>query len=445
MNAVLRHLRRAGLAHAGAGPDDALLLDRFVAARDGEAFAALLHRHGPMVLAVCRRVLGDAHDAEDAFQATFLVLARKAPALHACRSLGGWLHGVAYRTALKARGTLMRRRARERTAGRRAADVAPDEPPHELLRLLDQELARLPEHYRVPVVLCELEGRSRKDAAAQLRIPEGTLSSRLAYARKLLAARLTRRGAGWTTAAVAAVLGAGTAPAGVPANLLGATARAALACTGTGAVQAGAVSARVGTLTDEVIKAMFLSKLKAFGLVTFFLVVGVGLTALGYRPAGAQSERPREPARSRQTADALEELRLEVAALRKGLEVMRDRVRTLEVEVQTLHTTRPMSGGLGGGGLGGGLSGVGGLGGFSGGATLQGTSAALGGTPTSTTFPPAQAFRPKQPVDPLERAEAALRRLRANPGDTQAADQLERALKELKTHATPPKGKDPAK
>jgi RNA polymerase sigma factor (sigma-70 family) len=139
---------------------DAHLLQAFLERRDEAAFEGLLRRHGPMVLGVCRRVLGNLHDAEDAFQATFLVLVRKAASVQPREMVGPWLYGVTLRTALKARAMNAKRRAKERRAGE--LPVPADGPPEELLARLDEELGRLPERYRVPVVLCELAGRSRK-------------------------------------------------------------------------------------------------------------------------------------------------------------------------------------------------------------------------------------------------------------------------------------------
>src|SRR5579872_239835 len=179
METVIRHLRMAALHGRGEGPTDGQLLGAFVARRDGAAFEALLRRHGPMVLSVCRRVLGDSHDAEDAFQATFLVLVRKAAGLRSRELVGNWLYGVAHRTALKARTAAARRRARERQVEEMPhPEVGPDEAWSDLQPLLDRELERLPDKYRVPLVLCELEGRGRKEVARLLRLPEGTLSSR---------------------------------------------------------------------------------------------------------------------------------------------------------------------------------------------------------------------------------------------------------------------------
>ena len=179
---IIRHLRRAALRQAGAGPDDAQLMERFLADRDESAFEALVRRHGSMVFGVCRRVLGRRHDAEDAFQATFLVLACKAAGVRNRAALASWLYGVAYRTAGKARAQAARRRIKER----KAAVVEAREDNHErhdLARLLDYEVKRLSDKYRTAVILCDLEGVSRKEAARRLGLPEGTVSSRLAAAR----------------------------------------------------------------------------------------------------------------------------------------------------------------------------------------------------------------------------------------------------------------------
>src|SRR5262249_55480886 len=171
------------------------LLARFVAGGDEAAFAALVDRHGQMVLGVCRRLLGDWHDAEEAFQATFLVLAKKAATLARPDSLGNWLHGVAYRTAVKAKARAARRRAYERQAAAMSAtdDSPPEQGRRDLREMLDQELSRLPPKYRAPLVLCYLEGKTNVEAARELGCPSGSLSWRLARGRDLLRARLSAR------------------------------------------------------------------------------------------------------------------------------------------------------------------------------------------------------------------------------------------------------------
>jgi RNA polymerase sigma factor (sigma-70 family) len=173
---------------------DSDLLGRYLAARDGAAFEALVVRHGPMVLSVCRNVLGDRHDAEDAFQATFLVLARHADAIRNREAVGAWLHGVACRVAARARLDAARRRAHERQVADMATSGPYDELAWQELRAaLHEEVRRLPEKYRVPVVLCYLEGQSHEEAARHLRWPIGTVKGRLARARDLLQERLGRR------------------------------------------------------------------------------------------------------------------------------------------------------------------------------------------------------------------------------------------------------------
>src|SRR5262245_14764124 len=185
-NSVLPHLRRVVLLRDGGGMTEGQLLDCFLASRDEAAFEALVRRLGPMVLGVCRRILGDPHDVEDAFQATFLVAVRKAASVRPRELFGNWLYGVAYRTALVARARIIRRRAREKQFEDlpHPPQVEPESSWQELRPFLDQEVSRLPDKYRLPVVLCDLEGRSRQEVARQLRLPEGTVSSRLAAARK---------------------------------------------------------------------------------------------------------------------------------------------------------------------------------------------------------------------------------------------------------------------
>jgi RNA polymerase sigma factor (sigma-70 family) len=198
-----------------------------------------------MVLGVCRRVLGDAGDAEDAFQATFLVLVRKAASVVPRSRVGSWLHGVAHRTALKAREMNSRRRKREQVAGQRPeADAARDE--EELLARLDEELRKLPDKYRVPIVLCHLEGRGVQEAARELGLPQGTLASRLARGRSLLARRLGRGNAAIPAAAA------------LPASLVTRTVKAAVL---TEAGVAAGVSAKALLLSERVLKSMLLAKL----------------------------------------------------------------------------------------------------------------------------------------------------------------------------------------
>lgn len=202
------------------GEPDAALVAHFAATKDAAAFAELVRRHGPLVFGVCRRVTGHSQDAEDAFQATFLVLAKKAGSLRNPALLGNWLYGVAYRVAWRAKRSALRRKRREVAVSALPEVSAPSQPPApELGPILDEEVAALPAHYRDAIVLCDLRGISREEAAAALGIPEGTLSSRLANGRKRLAARLTKRGVALAAATLPAAISE-AATAAVPNELL---------------------------------------------------------------------------------------------------------------------------------------------------------------------------------------------------------------------------------
>jgi RNA polymerase sigma-70 factor (ECF subfamily) len=285
------------------GLTDRVLLTRFVERHEESAFAALVQRHGPMVLGVCGRVLHEPHDAEDAFQATFLVLARRAASIRKQQSVGSWLYGVAYRVALKARTGAARRRARERQAGTMArADAGGAAAWQELRPVLDAELNGLPEKYRAPLVLCYLEGKTNAEAARQLGWTRGTVSGRLARARDLLRGRLTRRGLTLAPALLATALCQEAASAAVPAALVVSTVKAATVV-GTGqAVAAAAASARVATLAEGVLRAMCLTKWKVIAVVLVALGVlgtGGGLITGGLLTDGvaAADSPPARPAR----------------------------------------------------------------------------------------------------------------------------------------------------
>lgn len=221
---VVDYLRRVGESSSAAELSDGQLIERFL--RDGSdtAFAALVHRHGPMVFGVCRRFLPRVHDAEDAFQATFLVLARRASSILARDNVAGWLYGVACRVAMKARAYYWKRQHREKQV-----DHLPDVPQttetawDDVKAVVDEELNRLPDKYRGALVLCDLEGHTQQEAAKQLGIPEGTVSSRLTRGRKLLAERLTRRGVTLSASTLAVSLLAQHARAGLSYLLVSVT------------------------------------------------------------------------------------------------------------------------------------------------------------------------------------------------------------------------------
>jgi RNA polymerase sigma factor (sigma-70 family) len=291
---LLCYVRRLALPAAPEVASDAALLGRFVADRDERAFAALVDRHGPLVLHVCRRVLGDADDAEDAFQATFLVLARRAAAVRPAEALPAWLYGVARRVALKARATQARRRA-ARPAGAPVADPRPDPlaelSARELLRIVDEEVQRLPEAQRLPVLLCCLEGRSLEEAARYLGWTRGSVKGRLERGRARLHTRLVRRGLTLSAALAAAEVSRGVASAALAA----ATARGALLFA-MGATTARELSPPAAALAGDVLQGMALGKLKTAavpGLLLGLLAAAAGLVAYapdltkGTEPPGA--------------------------------------------------------------------------------------------------------------------------------------------------------------
>jgi RNA polymerase sigma factor (sigma-70 family) len=283
MNEAIQQLRRAVLT-------DGKLLGRFVERRDDKAFAALVRRHGPMVWGVCRRLLSQ-HDAEDAFQATFLVLVRKAASVVPRERVANWLYGVAHQTALQARRTAARRGAREKqvTDMPEPAVVEQDLWP-DLRPLLDQELSRLPDAYREVVVLSDLEGKTRKEVARQLGLLEGTVGSRLARARTMLAKRLARPGLAVSGGALAAVLSQKVASAGVPSPVVDSTIKAASVLVA-GQAAKGAVPAQVAALTEGVVRAMLFTKLKAVVAVVLLLgLMATGVTALASRTAAGQDD-----------------------------------------------------------------------------------------------------------------------------------------------------------
>jgi RNA polymerase sigma factor (sigma-70 family) len=283
---VLHFLRRLAAGPAE-GAADRELLDRFARRRDEGAFAALLERHGPMVLRVCRRVLGDRQDAEDAFQATFLVLVRKAGAIARGEALAGWLYGVASRLALRARADAARRRARESRAAepRAAADPPTDLAVREVGAVLDEELHRLPPRYRTPCLLCYVEGLTRDQVAGQLGWSPRTLRRRLERGRELLRRRLTRRGLTLS----AALAAAGLAPSGagaVPPLLLVTTLRAGNAFASGQPLASVGMSARAATLAEGSLRSMPRAPWPtALALAACLLAAGAGLLLRPASPA----------------------------------------------------------------------------------------------------------------------------------------------------------------
>ena len=308
LDPVARRLRQAARP-ADANLTDAELLRRFVAERDETAFAALVRRHGRLVRCVCRRVLDSEQDAEDAEQATLLVLARKAASIRVGTAVASWLYGVAYRIAMNARKAAARRRTYERRSEARPVEQPVSQAAlRELQALLNEEVSRLPEKYRAPFVLCCLEGKSKGEAARELCCPEGTVSGRLARARKCLRQRLGRRGVTLSAALCAAALSSAGA-----SGIQAATVRAVLAWT---ADRPASVPATAATLAEGVMRTMFTTRLKL--LAVLFLLSGIVAAAalaahraLAAPPSVARDDRPKkQPAlpdsdRERLTEDAV--------------------------------------------------------------------------------------------------------------------------------------------
>jgi RNA polymerase sigma factor (sigma-70 family) len=321
---VLARLRETFLEQECAGLTDAQLLTRFIADREEAAFAALVRRHGLMVLQVCFRVLGHVDDAEDAFQATFLVLAQKAASVVKREAVASFLYGVAYRTAVRARTRAARRRAMEKQMENMPHPTVSATEAQDWRPLFDQELHRLPDRYRAAVILCDLEGKTRREAARQLRLSEGTLSSRLARARRLLARRLAECGLAMSGGALAAALSEGVASATVPPTLAVATVKAATL------VVAGQASAAtpVAALVKEVMKDMLLTKLKVIAGIAMIgtLLGGGGIAYRATVQAMPAEERP---------ADA-ETLRKENELLKINIQVLLEKVCAQEAELATL-------------------------------------------------------------------------------------------------------------
>jgi RNA polymerase sigma factor (sigma-70 family) len=279
LHPLLRYLRRLSTGCATAADlDDAHLLHRFLRQGDQAAFTAIVQRYGAQVWGVCVRRLGETPEAEDAFQATFLVLVRKAPGLRGPQLLGPWLYGVAHRTALKTHGRTARRKAREQALPEDVGAEADSEQLWGDLRpVLDEELDRLPEKYRRPVLLCYLQGLSSEEAARALGCPKGTVFSRLSRARDLLRQRLSRRGLGMSGAALATLLTAHAAAQAVPAALVEATLGVSVL---SAAGRAGpGVPAHLAALVEGVLRNMMLQKVR---LAAVLLALGVAASGVGF-------------------------------------------------------------------------------------------------------------------------------------------------------------------
>jgi RNA polymerase sigma factor (sigma-70 family) len=303
INGFIRRLRRDVLQRDAAGLTDGELLELYLAGRNEAAFEVLLHRHGAMVLGVCRRVLHNEADAEDAFQATFLVFVRKASSIRTRATVSNWLYGVAHNTALKAKAMNHKRHTKERAAASVPRDEAPSEVWREIHALLDGELSHLPDKYRIPIVLCDLEGKTITEAARRLGWPQGTVATRLTRGRAQLAERLTKQWLTLTGSIAATVMSSasaqGTMSACVPASLAATTVQAATAVAAGQAAAKGLISTRVVALTEGVVKAMSITKLKTLAiLVVAVMVLGGGGAIVGYSSLRAEPQANKQMASS---------------------------------------------------------------------------------------------------------------------------------------------------
>jgi RNA polymerase sigma factor (sigma-70 family) len=288
--AILRSLHRFAATGEVGGLTDADLVERFAAGGDEAAFEVLVWRHGPAVLNICHRVLGRSHDAEDAFQATFLVLVRKARSIRRRQAVAAWLYRVAHRVALQAKVRARRRAARERPAvGAMAAPAADEVANRDLRAVLEDEVHRLPAKYRLPVLLCYLGGQSTEQAAQALGCPRGTILSRLAWARQRLRGRLTRRGLTLSTGAVTALLARSAAPAAALHGLVNSTLKVAKWFAARSVGAGGVPPEPVLSLTEGVLRSMFLNKVKVAALVLVVIVLAGAGGSLWFHPAVGDS------------------------------------------------------------------------------------------------------------------------------------------------------------
>jgi RNA polymerase sigma factor (sigma-70 family) len=291
LDTLLHHVQKLAAGPHIAPGTDRQLLDAFITSGDEAAFATLVARHGPMVLRVCRRVLDHEQDAEDAFQATFLVLARQTTAIRKAEALAGWLHGVAYRTALKAKRSTARRRKHE-------ARLPPPTPPKadptwkEVRSVLDEEIQLLPEHYRTIFTLCVLEGKGVPEAAAELGCKLGTVSCRLTRARQQLQQRLARRGIELATL-LAAMSVAESGRAGVPEGLAQVTIQLGLRIAA-GASAAATIPSHVAQVATGVTRTMFLTKAARITMAVLLAVALVAVGRMGFPQVVATEKRSAE-------------------------------------------------------------------------------------------------------------------------------------------------------
>jgi RNA polymerase sigma factor (sigma-70 family) len=326
---VVRHIRRLAGWRSGIGVTDQHLLKRYLAERDHVAIETLVARHAPLVLGVCRKVLRDSHDAEDAFQATFLVLFRKAESIRRHDALGPWLYGVAYRVAARVRSNRQKQRSRERGIEEETlVSEEGGELVEEISPLIHEEINRLPDKYRKPIVLCYLQGKKRDEAAQLLGWSRGAVKGRLERARDLLRGRLLKRGVEISAVALTAALSQTSASA-ASAELIGQVAEAAISLAQKGTV-AGMVSRTVGSLAEGVLRSMLVTKIRlAVIMILSLAALTAAGTAVGLRVSADQPQVPKTERRERRTEESAKPTStkesddhdhfLDVACLRDGI------------------------------------------------------------------------------------------------------------------------------
>jgi RNA polymerase sigma factor (sigma-70 family) len=293
LNGVVQRIRAIAAVKTGRACGDRELLERFLKAADEAAFAVLVDRHAPMILGLCRRLLRDRHDADDACQATFLVLARAARSVRKQESLASWLHGVAYRISMSLKRQEARRLRREHAVRKPAVCAADDDLSwRECRAVLDEELARLPERYRAPLILCYLEGKTRDEAAQELHVKPGRLHGLLDRGRKLLRERLIRRGLTLSTVLFAAALTRAAGRAALAPAVVVKSTRAALALLRGETVAAGLVAPPVLSLVKEASQAMFMTKLKIGAALVAAAVIWTGILGGSLSSAGLAQDSP---------------------------------------------------------------------------------------------------------------------------------------------------------
>ena len=295
LNGVLQYIRKVAAVHTYHDFPDSELLERFVQGNDDAAFTVLIDRHGPMVLGICRRKLANFHDAEDACQATFLVLARKAASVRKKTSLSSWLHGVACHVATTLKRNQARRKIRELAVETPATkDPAAEITLREVQAILDEELQHLPERYRSPLILCYLECMTRDEAARRLGVSASTLHGRLERARGLLRKCLSKRGLTLEATMLSAALGESLANAALAPMFVVSSTKAAMLLAAGQPLSESVVATKVITLTQEVLKSMFFTKLKLGSAMMcaclFVAVIGGSFTSLGIAQDKAEVE-----------------------------------------------------------------------------------------------------------------------------------------------------------